>query len=117
MVRNWLEKVRTTLPLSLATQERSQSAPDSEQIERMHPQPTAPAQKGQGGKQRFFDLFAFYYNVRNLRAGKREGNSLLASAHVDVKKLFGTDDPYTILGFPPASQTFTLVKSVQSVAG
>jgi hypothetical protein len=77
----------------------------------------APAQKGQGGKQRFFDLFAFYYNVRNLRAGKREGNSLLASAHVDVKKLFGTDDPYTILGFPPASQTFTLVKSVQSVAG
>ena len=67
--------------------------------------------------QRFFDLFAFYYNVRILRAGKREGNSLLASAHVNVKKLFGTDDPYTILGFPPASQTFTLVKSVQSVAG
>jgi transposase-like protein len=67
--------------------------------------------------QRFFDLFAFYYNVRILRAGKREGNSLLASAHVNVKKLFGTDDPYTILGFPPVSQTFTLVKSVQSVAG
>jgi len=67
--------------------------------------------------QRFFDLFAFYYNVRILRAGKREGNSLLASAHVNVKELFGTDDPYTILGFPPALQTFTLVKSVQSVAG
>jgi hypothetical protein len=67
--------------------------------------------------QRFFDLFAFYYNVRILRAGKREGNSLLASAHVSVEKLFGTDDPYTILGFPPASQTFTLVKSVQSVTG
>ncbi len=67
--------------------------------------------------QRFFDLFAFYYNMRVLRAGKREGNSLLASAHVNVKKLFGTDDPYTILGFPPASQTFTLVKSVQSAAG
>jgi hypothetical protein len=64
--------------------------------------------------QRFFDLFAFYYNLRILRTGKREGNSLLASAHVNVKKLFGTDDPYTILGFPPASQTFTLVKSVQS---
>lgn len=67
--------------------------------------------------QRFFDLFAFYYNVRILRAGKRKGNSLLASAHTNVKKLFGTDDPYTILGFPPASQSFTLVKSVQSVAG
>ena len=66
--------------------------------------------------QRFFDLFAFYYNVRILRAGKREGNSLLASAHVDVEKLFGTDDPYTMLGFPPACQVFTPVKSVQSVA-
>ena len=65
--------------------------------------------------QRFFDLFAFYYNVRTLRAGKREGNSLLASAHVDVEKLFGTDDPYTMLGFPPACQVFTPVKSVQSV--
>lgn len=65
--------------------------------------------------QRFFDLFAFYYNVRVLRAGKREGNSLLASAHVDVEKLFGTDDPYTMLGFPPACQAFTPVKSVQSV--
>jgi hypothetical protein len=65
--------------------------------------------------QRFFDLFAFYYNVRILRAGKREGNSLLASAHVDVEKLFGTDDPYTMLGFPPACQVFTLAKSVQSV--
>jgi uncharacterized coiled-coil protein SlyX len=54
--------------------------------------------------QRFFDLFAFYYNVRILRAGKREGNSLLASAHVDVEKLFGTDDPYTMLGFPPVNQ-------------
>jgi len=65
--------------------------------------------------QRFFDLFAFYYNVRILRAGKREGNSLLASAHVDVEKLFGTDDPYTMLGFPPACQVFTPIKSVQSV--
>jgi len=65
--------------------------------------------------QRFFDLFAFYYNVRILRAGKREGNSLLASAHVDVEKLFGTDDPYTMLGFPPVSQVLTPVKSVQSV--
>jgi len=67
--------------------------------------------------QRFFDLFAFYHNVHILRAGKREGNSLLASAHVNVKKIFGTDDPYTMLGFPPASQVFTPVKSVQSVGG
>ena len=33
--------------------------------------------------QRFFDLFAFYYNVRILRAGKHEGNSLLASARME----------------------------------
>ena len=67
--------------------------------------------------QRFFDLFAFYYNVRILRAGKREGNSLLASAHVDVERLFGTDDPYTMLGFPLTCQVFTPAKSVQSVGG
>jgi transposase len=65
---------------------------------------------------RFFDLFAFYYNVHTLRAGKRAGSSLLAAAHTDVKKLFGTDDPYTILGFPPASQSFIQMKSVQSTA-
>jgi len=65
--------------------------------------------------QRFFDLFVFYHNVHILRAGKRAGNSLLASAHVNVKKIFGTDDPYTILGFPPASHVFIPVKSVQSV--
>ena len=67
--------------------------------------------------QRFFDLFAFYHNVHILRAGKREGNSLLASAHVNVKKIFGTDDPYTMMGFPLASRVFTPVKSVQSVGG
>jgi transposase len=66
--------------------------------------------------QRFFDLFAFYHNVHTLRAGKRAGHSLLAAAHTDVNNLFGTDDPYTILGFPPASQTFVPVKSVQSTA-
>jgi len=66
--------------------------------------------------QRFFDLFAFFHNVHTLRAGKRAGHSLLAAAHADVKKLFGTDDPYAILGFPPASQTFVPVKSVQSTA-
>jgi len=67
--------------------------------------------------QRFFDLFAFYYNVHILRAGKSQGCSLLAAADVDVKELFGTDDPYTMLGFPPAAHAFTLVKSVQSVTG
>ena len=66
--------------------------------------------------QRFFDLFAFYHNVHTLRSGKRAGHSLLAAAHTDIKKLFGTDDPYTILGFPPASQSFAPVKSVQSSA-
>jgi len=71
----------------------------------------------QEATQRFFDLFAFYHNVHILRAGKHEGNSLLASAHVNVNKIFGTNDPYTMLGFPPASQLFTLMKSVQSVGG
>jgi len=65
--------------------------------------------------QRFFDLFAFYYNVRILREGKRAGHSLLATSLVDVQQLFGSTDPYTILGFPPASLSFTVVKSVQSV--
>lgn len=63
--------------------------------------------------QRFFDLFVFYHNLHTLRAGKRAGNSLLTAAHVDVIALFGTDDLYTILGFPPASQTFSALKSVQ----
>ena len=66
--------------------------------------------------QRFFDLFVFYHNVHTLRVGKRAGSSLLAAAHTDVKKLFGTDDPYTILGFPSASQSFIQMKSVQLAA-
>lgn len=65
--------------------------------------------------QRFFDLFVFYHDMHTLRAGKRAGSSLLAAAHVKVEELFGTDDLYTILGFPPASQAFTPTKSVQSV--
>jgi hypothetical protein len=65
--------------------------------------------------QRFFDLFAFFHNVHILRAGKRAGSSLLVAAHVDVKALFGTDDPYTMLGFPPATHAFAPTKSVQSV--
>lgn len=66
--------------------------------------------------QGFFDLFAFYHNVHVLRAGKHAGQSLLAAAHVDVLALFGTDDPYTMLGFPPAAQVFKPIKSVQSIA-
>jgi len=63
---------------------------------------------------RFFDLFAFFQNVHILRAGKRAGNSLLAAAQIDIIQLFGSDDPYTMLGFPPASQTFSVGKSVQA---
>ncbi len=65
--------------------------------------------------QRFFDLFVVYHDLRILRAGKRAGNSLLAASLVDVEQLFGTTDPYTILGFPPASLSFATVKSVQSI--
>ena len=60
--------------------------------------------------QRFFDLFAFHHDMHVLRAGKREGYSLLASSHVEVEKLFGTDDLYTILGFLPASRAFMPIK-------
>jgi hypothetical protein len=60
--------------------------------------------------QRFFDLFAFFHNVHILRAGHHAGSSLLATAHVGVRALFGTDDPYTMLGFPPAAQAFTPAK-------
>lgn len=67
--------------------------------------------------QHFFDLFVFFHNLHVLRAGKRAGHSLLAAAHVDVVTLLGTDDPYTMLGFPPATQAFTPVKSVHSVVG
>lgn len=64
--------------------------------------------------QRFFDLFAVHHNLRILREGKRAGNSILAASLVDVEQLFGTTDPYTILGFPPPSLSFVTVKSVQS---
>jgi len=64
--------------------------------------------------QRFFHLFAVYHNLRILRAGKRAGVSLLAASLLDVEQLFGSTDPYTILGFPPASRTFVSVKSVQA---
>lgn len=67
--------------------------------------------------QRFFDLFVFFHNVHVLRAGKHIGHSLLATTHVDVVALFGTDDPYTMLGFPPVAQLFTPTKSVQLAVG
>lgn len=63
--------------------------------------------------QRFFHLFAVYHNLRILRTGKRAGDSLLAASLLDVEQLFGSTDPYTILGFPPASRTSVSVKSVQ----
>lgn len=64
--------------------------------------------------QRFFDLFVVYHNLRILREGKRAGNSLLAASLVDVEHLFGSTDPYTILGFPPSSHSFVTAKSVHS---
>ena len=67
--------------------------------------------------QHFFDLFVFFHNLHLLRAGKHAGHSLLAATQVDVIALLGTDDPYTILGFPSAAQAFAPVKSVPSVAG
>ena len=48
---------------------------------------------------RFFDLFVFYHNVHILRAGKHAGQSLLAAARVNVIDAFGSDDPFTMLGF------------------
>ena len=60
--------------------------------------------------QGFFDLFAFFHNARVLRIGPKAGTSLLAAAGVDVQSIFGSDDPYTILGFPP---TFEMVVSLR----
>jgi AcrR family transcriptional regulator len=60
--------------------------------------------------QEFFDLFAFFHNVRTLRAGPNAGTSLLGAAGVKLESIFGSDDPYTILGFPP---TFNKVVSLR----
>jgi hypothetical protein len=67
--------------------------------------------------QHFFDLFVFFHNLHVLRAGKQAGQSLLAAAHVDVVALLGSDDPYTMLGFPPATHAVTSIKSVQLAGG
>jgi hypothetical protein len=55
--------------------------------------------------QEFFDLFVFFHNVRTLRAGSKAGTSLINEAGVDLHAILGSDDPYTILGFPPVFQT------------
>lgn len=59
------------------------------------------------GTRSFFNLFVLYHNCRTLREGKKAGNTLLEAAHVSLVDLFGSDDPYTILGFPKAEASFT----------
>lgn len=66
--------------------------------------------------QGFFDLFTFFHNVRTLRAGSKAGSSLLQEARVDLQSLFGSDDPYTILGFPPSFQTVLPLRTFQKVS-
>jgi len=64
--------------------------------------------------QGFFDLFTFYHNFRTLRAGAKFGTSLLKASGVDVQAIFGSDDPYTILGFPPTFQKVVPLRKVSS---
>jgi hypothetical protein len=66
--------------------------------------------------QGFFDLFAFFQNVRTLRAGSKAGTSLLKEAGVDVHAIFGSDDPYTILGFPPSFQKVVPLRKFKKVS-
>jgi hypothetical protein len=66
--------------------------------------------------QEFFDLFAFFHNVRILRAGPKAGKSLLAAAGVKVEAIFGSDDPYTILGFPPTFKTVVPLRVYKKVS-
>jgi hypothetical protein len=66
--------------------------------------------------QEFFDLFAFFHNVRTLRAGPKAGTSLLAAAGVKVESIFGSDDPYTILGFPPTFKTVVSLRKYKKVS-
>jgi AcrR family transcriptional regulator len=66
--------------------------------------------------QGFFDLFVFFHNVRTLRAGSKAGTSLLKEAGVDLQAIFGSDDPYTILGFPPAFQTVMPLRHFKKVS-
>ena len=66
--------------------------------------------------QGFFDLFAFFHNVRVLRVGPKAGTSLLVAAGVDVQSIFGSDDPYFILGFPPTFETVMSLRDYKKVS-
>jgi AcrR family transcriptional regulator len=66
--------------------------------------------------QEFFDLFAFFHNVRPLRTGSKAGTSLLAAAGVKVESIFGSGDPYTILGFPPTFNTVVPLRKYKKVS-
>ena len=66
--------------------------------------------------QAFFDLFAFFHNVRVLRAGPKAGTSLLVVSGVDIQSIFGSDDPYTILGFPPTFETVVTLRDYKKVS-
>jgi hypothetical protein len=66
--------------------------------------------------QGFFDLFAFFQNFRTLRAGSKAGTSLLKEAGVDVQAIFGSDDPYTILEFPPSFQKVVPLRKLKKVS-
>ena len=66
--------------------------------------------------QGFFDLFTFFHNFRTLRAGSKAGTSLLKAAGVDVQVIFGSDDPYTILGFPPPFQKVVPLRKLKKVS-
>ena len=66
--------------------------------------------------QGFFDLFTFFHNFRTLRAGSKAGTSLLKAAGVDVQVIFGSDDPYTILGFPPTFRKVVPLRKLKKVS-
>jgi hypothetical protein len=66
--------------------------------------------------QGFFDLFTFFHNFRTLRAGSNAGTSLLKEAGGDVQAILGSDDPYTILGFPPLFQKVVPLRKFKKVS-
>ena len=66
--------------------------------------------------QAFFDLFAFFHNIRVLRAGPKAGTSLLTASGVDIQAIFGSDDPYTILGFPSTFETVVTLRDYKKVS-
>ena len=66
--------------------------------------------------QGFFDLFVFFHNVRTLRAGSKAGISLLKEVGVNFQAILASDDPYTILGFPPVFQTVMPLRNFKKVS-